>query len=96
MGLLEEIPIYFLKGVNIKSVLPAAAAIISTLIILAVSLHSLEEIHYLKSFYPGKFTVEEAFWAGGVELFKVLIIGFPLIVVICISLYYLKICRKKD
>lgn len=48
----------------------------------AVCLHSVEEIHYLKSFFPGDFTVEEAFYAAGIELIKVLIIGLPILLII--------------
>ena len=81
---------------NLKSLLPRIAIAVCTIIILAVCLHSLEEIHYLKSFYPGKFTVEEAFYASGVELFKILIISFPLVVIICVSIAYLKTLRNKD
>jgi hypothetical protein len=36
----------------------------------AICYHSIEEIHYLKSFFPGEFTVEEAFYASAVELIK--------------------------
>jgi hypothetical protein len=32
----------------------------------AVCLHSVQEIHYLKSFFPRHFTVEEAFYASPV------------------------------
>ena len=83
-------------GGKLKTLLPRIAIAVCAIIILAVSLHSLEEIHYLKSFYPGKFSVEEAFYASGVELFKILIISFPLIVIIFVSLAYLKRDRKKD
>lgn len=38
-------------------------------VVTAVSLHSVEEIHYLKSFYPDRFSVPEA--AAEVELIKV-------------------------
>ena len=40
-----------------------------------ICLHSVDEIHYLKSFFPKSFTVEQAFYAAGVELIKVVIIG---------------------
>lgn len=59
----------------------------------AVCYHSVEEIHYLKTFYPGEFTVEEAFYASAVELVKILIIGAPLVLVIWICLALL---RKGD
>lgn len=51
---------------------------ISIMVIAAVSWHSVEEIHYLKTFYPKQFTVEEAFYASGVEFIKVILIGLPL------------------
>ena len=53
----------------------------------SVCLHSVEEIHYLKSFFPRDFTVEEAFYAAAIELIKVIIIGLPILLVIgvCMS-----------
>lgn len=54
-----------------------AATALSVIIVSAVCWHSVEEIHYLKTFYPKQFTVEEAFYASGVELVKVLIISLP-------------------
>ena len=48
-------------------VLILSAIAISIVVIAAVSWHSVEEIHYLKTFYPKQFTVEEAFYASGVE-----------------------------
>ncbi|MFQ5735582.1 MAG: hypothetical protein ACE5GY_01820 [Thermodesulfobacteriota bacterium] len=72
-----------------------AAVIILCLVLLsAVSWHSVEEIHYLKTFYPGSFTVEEAFWASLVELIKVHLIALPLIVVIALCLYLAARLRK--
>lgn len=56
----------------------------------AVCLHSLEEIHYLKSFFPHTFTVQEAFFASGIELFKVLIIALPLVLTIGVCLFALR------
>jgi len=56
----------------------------------AVCLHSLEEIHYLKSFFPGTFTVEEAFYAGALELIKVTIIVLPLVLLIAVCLFFLR------
>jgi hypothetical protein len=81
---------------NPKRIILIIAAAVSMLIILVVSLHSLEEIHYLKSFYPRSFTVEEAFYASGVELIKVLIISIPFIIVIFAALCLLKRTDKKD
>ncbi len=69
---------------------------IGIVIIFGVCWHSLEEIHYLKSFYPGRFTVEEAFYASAVELIKVIIISLPFFLVILVSLFLLSILRKKD
>ncbi|MGO9569588.1 MAG: hypothetical protein ACLP5H_18815 [Desulfomonilaceae bacterium] len=54
-----------------------AATAISIVIVSAVCWHSVHEIHYLKSFYPQQFSVEEAYYASGVELIKVLIISLP-------------------
>jgi hypothetical protein len=50
----------------------------------AICYHSIEEIHYLKTFCPGKFTVQEAFFASGVELVKIIIIGILVILVIAV------------
>lgn len=59
----------------------------------AVCLHSLEEIHYLKSFFPPAFTVQEAFYASAIELIKILIIALPLLLIIAVSLLFL---RQRD
>jgi len=56
----------------------------------AVCLHSVDEIHYLKSFFPEEFTVSEAFDAAAVELVKVIIIGLPIILIIGICLTKLR------
>ncbi len=48
------------------------------IIIALVSWHSVQEIHYLKTFYPRDFTVVEAGWAALVEVMKVALISFPL------------------
>jgi len=75
---------------------PKSRILLIVLIILAlgavtaVCLHSLEEIHYLKSFFPGSFTVEEAFYAGALELVKVIIISIPLVLIIVVCLVVLK------
>ncbi|HEY4706678.1 MAG: hypothetical protein A2054_02650 [Deltaproteobacteria bacterium GWA2_55_10] len=71
-----------------------AVIIASVLLIIAISLHSVEEIHYLKSFYPAKFTVEEAFYATMVEFIKIHIISLPLIVIILLALFVLRAYRK--
>ena len=79
-----------------KKLLLFLAIVVSTLIVAAVCWHSLEEIHYLKSFYPKQFTVEESFYASGVELIKVFVVGVPFFLVIWVSLYLLKIRRNGD
>jgi len=56
----------------------------------AVCLHSLEEIHYLKSFFPRTFTVQEACYASLVELIKVVIIALPLLAAIAVCLFFLR------
>lgn len=67
--------------------------IIFTLLIFVslVSFHSVQEIHYLKTFYPPTFTVEEAYYATIVELIKVFLISFPIILLIA---FYLVLKRK--
>jgi len=66
--------------------------IISLIIISAVSYHSVQEIHYLKSFFPDSFTVEEAKDASIIELIKISLISIPLTLIIITSLYFM---RKK-
>ena len=53
----------------------------------AVCWHSIDEIHYLKSFFPKRFRVQEAYYAAAVELIKVVIIGLPIALIIFVSLY---------
>jgi hypothetical protein len=79
-----------------KRLLLSLAIVMSILIVAAVCYHSLEEIHYLKSFYPKQFTVEEAFYASGVELIKVVVIGVPFFLVLWVSLCLLKTLSDKD
>ena len=79
-----------------KKLLLSLAIVVSILIVAAVCWHSLEEIHYLKSFYPKQFTVEESFYASGVELIKVFVVGVPFFLVIWVSLYLLKILKDRD
>ena len=55
--------------------------------ITAVCLHSLEELHYLKNFFPPSFTVQEACYAAVLELIKVVIIAIPLVLVIAVCLF---------
>jgi magnesium-transporting ATPase (P-type) len=56
----------------------------------AVSFHSVQEIHYLKSFFPRDFTVDEAFYAAIIELIKVIIIGLPIVLIIGVCLAKLR------
>lgn len=72
----------------------AAIIFISLALIFAFSLRSVEEIRYLKSFYPGKFTVEEAFYATMVEFIKIHILSLPLVVLIALCLFVLWAYRK--
>ena len=59
-----------------------------------ICFHSVDEIHYLKSFFPEKFTVQEAFYASAVELIKVMIIGIPFLLFIGICLVLSERLRK--
>ena len=72
------------------------AVVIAIGVIVAVCWHSLEEIHYLKSFFPGSFTVQEAFYASGIELIKIIIISLPLVLIIFICLRLLGIFRSEN
>ena len=56
----------------------------------AICLHSVQEIHYLKSFFPGRFTVEEAFYAAAVELIKITIVGIPLLIFLALCAFFLR------
>lgn len=51
----------------------------SVIFIALVCFHSVNEIHYLKSFYPQNFTVIDASHAAFVEFIKVALIGFPIL-----------------
>jgi hypothetical protein len=67
-----------------------AAIAISIAVVTAVCWHSLGEIHYLKSFFPRQFTVQEAFYASALELVKVLIISLPFVLITATALYLLR------
>jgi len=69
---------------------------VSMAVITAVCYHSLTEIHYLKTFYPERFTVEEAFYAASVELIKDIVIAIPFFVAIAVCLCLLKKSRRKE
>lgn len=58
--------------------------VISVVALTAICYHSIEEIHYLKSFFPQEFTVKEAFYASAVELIKIVIMGIPFLLVIAL------------
>jgi hypothetical protein len=60
----------------------------------AISLHSVDEIHYLKSFFPREFTVEESFYAAAIELIKVIIIGLPIVLIIGVCLAKLRESKR--
>jgi hypothetical protein len=78
-----------------RYLLPALAIVFSVGIITAFALHSIEEIHYLKSFYPHSFTVEQAMQASVVELVKVLLASLPLGIVIAVCVALLKSHSKR-
>ena len=71
-----------------------AITAVGVAVISGVSWHSIEEIHYLKSFFPKQFTVQEAYYASKIELIKMAIICFPILIFIGISLYLLRYYRK--
>jgi hypothetical protein len=68
---------------------------ISIFAISAVCWHSVEEIHYLKSFFPRQFSVEDAFYAASVELIKVLIICIPFTGIIIVGTWLLIYYKRK-
>lgn len=84
-----------MKNKSFGVILNQFAIAISLIVFSAVSWHSVEEIHYLKTFYPDHFTVEEAFYASGVELIKVILIGLPLLIVVGAGLYVLRCFKTK-
>lgn len=63
---------------------------LSMLFIFAVCLHSVDEIHYLKAFFPQQFTVEQAYYASVIELIKIIILCFPFLILIYTSLAMLR------
>ena len=77
-------------GKKPERLLLIALVVLAVAAVGAVCLHSLEEIHYLKSFFPHSFTVQEAFWASAIELIKVIIIAIPLLLVVAVSLFFLR------
>jgi hypothetical protein len=77
-------------------VLIPAAIVISVIVVSAVCWHSVTEIHYLKSFYPRQFSVEEAFYASGVELIKVLIITVAFFFALVAGFFLLHYWNRKS
>jgi hypothetical protein len=77
------------KGNNLARWLSAVVMVAAIAAVAGVCLHSLEEIHYLKTFFPPEFTVQEAFYAAMIELVKVVIMAIPLVLVIAIASYFL-------
>ena len=76
-------------------VLSMIITVVGLAVISGVCWHSIEEIHYLKSFFPKHFTVQEAYYASKIELIKIAIICFPVLVIIGIILFILRYHRKE-
>jgi len=74
--------------------LSLAITVVGVAVISGVCWHSIEEIHYLKSFFPKQFTVQEAYYASKIELIKTAIICFPILIIIGIILYLPRYYRK--
>jgi hypothetical protein len=68
------------------SILIFSITILGVVIFSAVCWHSIGEIHYLKSFFPKQFSVQEAYYAAAIELIKVIIIGLPIVLIISVGL----------
>ena len=64
--------------------------VLGVIIISAVAYHSVGEIHYLKTFFPDQFSVQEARDASIIELVKVSVISIPLVLIIIICLVFIK------
>jgi hypothetical protein len=58
--------------------------------------HSVQEIHYLKTFFPSSFTVEEAHQAAVIELIKIALISFPVLVAMGVALLLGCLFGKED
>jgi len=83
----------------VRGMMRLACAVIAAACVVAVAAvcwHSVQEIHYLKTFYPARFTVEDAFWASGVELVKVVLIAFPLLLVAALAVLVAWTRRRKE
>jgi hypothetical protein len=79
-----------------KQALILSAIAISIIVVAAVCWHSVEEIHYLKSFFPQQFSVEEAFYASAVELIKVVIISIPFFFITATGLWLLQYWKRNS
>ncbi len=73
-----------------------AVIIISVVIVSAICWHSIEEIHYLKSFFPKSFTVAEALYASVIELIKIVIACVPFLLVIGFGLFLIRVDILQD
>lgn len=62
--------------------------VLALLTLTAVCLHSLEEIHYLKTFLPSTMTVQQACYAGVLEIIKLGVIALPLILLTGLCLFF--------
>jgi len=78
------------------SIITGAAVAVNLITVSAVCWHSVEEIHYLKTFYPKQFSVEEAYYASAVELVKVIIISLPFFLVAVCGIWLLCCLKKKS
>ena len=54
----------------------------------------IEEIHYLKSFFPKSFTVEEALYASIIELIKIIFACVPFLLVIGLGLFLIRYSNR--
>ena len=77
------------KMKNIKQIVLYLLIFVGVIAYSAICYHSVEEIHYLKSFFPRQFTVEQAYYATVIELIKVIIIGIPFFLIIGLCLVVL-------
>ncbi|UFS68706.1 hypothetical protein LPW11_12380 [Geomonas sp. RF6] len=75
---------------KVASVSIAVMIVVGILFLAGVCWHSVGEIHYLKTFYPSSFNIDQAYEATRIEAIKVGIIAFPVIVAIAAGLYVLK------
>lgn len=79
---------------KIPRIIPEALALLAFALYSAICYHSVEEIHYLKGFFPGSFTVEEAYHAALIELIKIVIIGIPFLLFIALCLFFIRNRRR--